>query len=136
MASRKLTDMHPDVRPLAEQFLASAESEGIDVLVTCTHRSNIEQAQLYALGRTVKGKVVTNAKPGESLHNVMLKGKPAARALDVVPMVLGKPMWDADHPLWAALGRIGKACGLKWAGDWRGKMREKPHFELPAGPIT
>lgn len=129
MASRKLSDLHPDVRPLAEKFLDAADDEGIEVLVTCTYRSGIEQAELYAQGRTAKGKIVTNAKPGQSLHNVMLNGNPASRAFDVVPMVNGKPMWEADHPYWQKLGAIGRSLGLEWAGDWK-RFREYPHFQL------
>lgn len=128
MASRKLEDLHPDVRFLAEKFLDAAADEGIEVLVTCTYRSGIEQAQLYAQGRTAKGKIVTNAQPGESLHNTLLNGQPAARAFDVVPMIVGKPMWDDEHPSWEALGRIGESVGLEWGGRWR--KPDKPHFEL------
>jgi peptidoglycan L-alanyl-D-glutamate endopeptidase CwlK len=129
VASRKLSDLHPDIRLLAEKFLDEAEDEGIDVLVTCTYRSGIEQAALYAQGRTAPGKIVTNAKPGESLHNALLNGNPGARAFDVVPMVMGKPMWDADHPHWQKLGEIGKSIGLEWAGEWK-RFREYPHFQL------
>lgn len=129
MASRKLSDLAPDVRILAEKFLDACAAEGIDVLVTCTYRSGIEQAELYAQGRTSKGKIVTNAKPGESLHNMLLNGLPGARALDVVPMVNGKPMWDAENPLWQKLGEIGKSVGLEWAGDWP-RFKEFPHFQL------
>lgn len=128
MASRKLTDLAPDLQLLAKKFLDIAYAEGIDVLVTCTYRSGLEQAQLYAQGRTTKGKIVTNAKSGESLHNAMLNGNPAARAFDVVPMVNGKPIWDADHPHWQSLGRIGESIGLEWAGRWT-KFKEYPHFQ-------
>ena len=134
MASRKLSDLAPDVRFLAEKFLDSADDEGIEVLVTCTYRSGMEQAALYAQGRTTKGKIVTNAKPGESLHNLLLNGQPGARALDVVPMVMGKPMWDAENPLWKRLGEIGESVGLKWGGRW--KKPDKPHFELKETAYT
>lgn len=129
MPSRKLEDLHPEIRPLADEFLKIAAADGIDVLVTCTYRSNIEQAALYALGRTAKGRIVTNAKPGESLHNVTVEGLPASRAFDVVPMVHGKPMWEPDHPAWRKLGEIGESIGLEWAGRWR-RMKEFPHFQL------
>ena len=46
MASRKISDLAPDVRILAEKFLDQADAQGIDVLVTCTYRSGIEQAGL------------------------------------------------------------------------------------------
>lgn len=129
MASRRLEDLAPDVEHLAELFLNAAEDSGIEVLVTCTYRSGIEQAALYAQGRTTKGKIVTNAKPGESLHNTMLNGKPAARAFDFVPMLYAKPLWDDTHPYWEKLGEIGESVGLKWGGRW--KKPDKPHMELP-----
>ena len=128
MASRKLSDLHPDVRLLVERFIDLADDEGIVMLITCTWRSGIEQAELYAQGRTTKGRIVTNARAGESLHNFLLNGNPAARAIDVVPMVLGKPMWDAEHPLWERLGELGESVGLQWGGRWR--KPDKPHFEV------
>lgn len=129
MASRKLSDLHPQILPIAEKFLDRCHDENIDILVTCTYRSNQEQDQLYAIGRTVPGKKVTNAKAGQSKHNFTLNGKPAAKAFDVVPLSNGKPVWDAASPLWRRLGIIGNALGLSWAGDWR-LFKEYPHFEL------
>src|SRR3990167_3564680 len=126
MASRRLADLAPDVRLLAEKFLDAVADQGIEVLVTCTYRSGIEQAGLYAQGRTAKGKIVTNAKAGESLHNALLNGQPGSRAFDVVPMVAGKPMWDAEHPHWEKLGIIGEGVGLQWGGRWR--KPDRPHF--------
>lgn len=47
-------------------------------ILTCTHRSNEEQNDLYAQGRTKPGKIVTNAKAGQSPHNFL-----PARAFDI-----------------------------------------------------
>jgi peptidoglycan L-alanyl-D-glutamate endopeptidase CwlK len=130
MASRDLKHLHPKLQPLATAFLAEAKRHDIDVLVTCTYRSNAEQAMLYAKGRTAPGPKVTNAKPGQSKHNfTLVDGTPASLAFDVVPLVNGKPEWKASHPSWAKLGMIGKRLGLEWAGDWT-RMREFPHFQL------
>ena len=129
MASRKLSDLHPDLQPLCEKFLDLADAQGIEVLITCTWRSGIEQASLYAQGRITKGRIVTNAKPGESKHNNLLNGNPASLAFDIVPMVNGKPMWDGEHPGWKQLGEIGRSLGLEWAGDWRG-FKELPQCQL------
>ena len=128
MASRKLSDLDDDVHLLAQEFLDAAAAAKIDVLVTCTYRSELEQAELYAKGRTAPGKIVTNAKPGQSLHNTKRNGNPAARAFDVVPIVAGKLVWDAKHPHWDKLGQIGESVGLKWGGRW--KKPDRPHFEL------
>ena len=127
--SRKLEHLRQDVREKAELLLKKTSAIGIDLLTTCTYRSNEEQADLYAIGRTAKGRVVTNALPGESKHNNMEGGAPASLAFDVVPLVAGKPMWDASNPVWQVVGSLGESIGLKWAGRWK-RMREYPHFEV------
>lgn len=130
MSSRKLTDLHPQMQPMVTRFLANARAAGIDLLVTCTYRSNEEQAALYAIGRTKPGRIVTNAKPGRSTHNNTLNGKPAALAVDVVPLRDGKPVWAASDPVWKRVGEIGEKVGLEWAGRWT-TFREFPHFQHP-----
>ena len=131
MASRKLSDLHPDVQPLAQKFLDKCAAENIDILVTCTYRSPKEQNILYAQGRTTPGKIVTNAKAGQSNHNHEIGGFPASKALDVVPLRGGKPVWGTkgdDLNLWMRIGEIGESVGLEWAGRWK-RMREFPHLE-------
>ena len=130
MSSRKLTDLHPQMQSMVTRFLANARAAGIDLLVTCTYRSNEEQAALYAIGRTKPGRIVTNAKPGRSTHNNTLDGKPAALAVDVVPLRDGKPVWSAADPVWKRVGEIGEKVGLEWAGRWT-TFREYPHFQHP-----
>lgn len=132
-ASRSLADLEAVTRLKAGEFLRLSYVSGIKLLVTCTYRDDAEQAALYAQGRTVHGRIVTNAKPGQSLHNLMHAGLPASRALDVVPMLGGKPVWGtkgADLALWMRVGEIGESCGLEWAGRWRGELREFPHFQF------
>lgn len=128
--SRDLKDLHPEVRRMAEEFLASCKRGGIDLLVTCTWRSLDEQAALYAQGRTAPGKIVTRARPGQSAHNFILRGKPASLALDVVPIRNGKPVWAVADPVWRDVGLRGISVGLEWAGDWKA-FREFPHFQHP-----
>lgn len=130
MASRDLNDLRLDIREKAIKFKDICDKMGIDIIFTCTYRSNLEQADLYARGRTAPGKVVTWALPGESKHNHMEDGKPASLAFDIVPLVSGKPNWNASDPVWGVLGGIGKSLGLKWAGDWKGHKKEYPHFEV------
>lgn len=125
MASRSLSDLSPATRARAESFLSRARAAGLDILVTCTLRTEQEQAELYARGRTVPGAIVTWAKPGESLHNI-------GRALDVVPLRLGKPVWrtsGVDLLLWQQVGACGELAGLEWAGRWPARVREFAHFQ-------
>lgn len=127
MASRSLDDLAPRVRALALAFLAECQRQGLPVLIYCTLRSDAEQADLYARGRTAPGAVVTAARPGQSMHNPQKDGH--AWAFDAVPLVAGKPMW-ADESALAAMGGAGERVGLEWAGRWRGKLRERVHFQI------
>jgi peptidoglycan LD-endopeptidase CwlK len=122
--SRNLDDLRTEVRPMVDLFLADCATAGIDILVTCTLRSMEEQAALYAQGRTTPGRIVTNAKPGQSAHNFGL-------ALDVVPIVNGKPDWDGTHPVWDQIGQLGQVRGLQWLGAPGSPFREEAHFQHP-----
>ena len=113
------------MKPRAADFLLRAKMAGLDLLVTCTLRYKAEQAILYAQGRTTPGKIVTWAKPGESWHQ-------SGDAIDVVPMRAGKCVWGttgADGAMWRAVGAMGEAAGLEWAGRWPAKSREYQHFQ-------
>jgi peptidoglycan L-alanyl-D-glutamate endopeptidase CwlK len=140
MASRRIEDLHPDLQPLARRFVELCAERQVDVLITCTYRSNTEQEALYAIGRTKPGRVVTKAKPGQSKHNAMLDGKPASRAFDAVPLLHGKPIYedprdkDADWTNdfgWRVMGEVAALLGLVWYGRAGSPFREAPHFQLP-----
>lgn len=141
ISSRSLWDLDPEARLRANRFLYSCAKAKIDVLVTCTYRDFECQSDLYAQGRTKPGKIVTNAKAGESWHNWKL-------AFDVVPLRHGRPVWGTtgngidddpsdderdDLELWQRLGALGVKAGLEWAGSWK-SFREFPHFQfVPPG---
>lgn len=127
MASRSLDDLAPRVRAMAVAFEDECRACGLDVLIYCTLRSNDEQALLYKSGRSVGGSILTNALPGESLHNPDQNGY--AWAFDAVPLVAGKAAWK-DASLLGQMGVCGESVGLSWAGRWPGSLRESVHFEL------
>lgn len=122
--SRSLDDLVPPAKKRVLAFIAKAKEKGIDLLVTSTYRDNESQAQLFAQGRTMPGKVVTNAAPGQSFHNWRC-------AVDIVPLVHGKAVWD-DNALWLQIGVLGEASGLEWAGRWK-SFKEYPHFQYTGG---
>lgn len=123
MASRRLEDLDPRFRDIFVKWRDRCKAEGLDLLITCTLRSNAEQDELYAIGRTKPGKKVTNAQAGQSAHNYGL-------ALDFVPLENGKPAWSDSHPAWRKAGNIATDLGLEWAGNWHGNMREFPHIQV------
>ena len=71
--SRRIEDLHPKVQPLVRAFEAHADEvlkpQGIDLLITSTYRDHASQQALFDQGRTKPGKIVTNARPGQSFHN-------------------------------------------------------------------
>lgn len=130
MSSRSLEDLAPRVRQAAILHQRLCAARGVELLIYCTLRSDAEQDELYAIGRTKLGKIVTNARAGESAHNPDADGK--AHAYDCCPMVNGKTMWEPKHPAWAIVGACGEEAGLVWSGRWKGKLREQAHFQDPA----
>lgn len=122
--SRKLEDLHPKVKTLCEQFIASCARHNIDVIITSTYRDADSQDALYAQGRTLPGKKVTNASAGKSYHNYRV-------AFDFCPIVNGKAVWN-DAALYFKCGAIAEAVGLEWAGRWV-KFKELAHCQYTGG---
>ena len=142
MSSRKLSDLSPYMQDRAILMLKWCKAANIDYLIYCTWRSPEEQAYLYRIGRELPGKIVTNAKAGESKHNYEdVPGLPSSEAWDGVPLINGKPLWSlyimdttnrrVIHPIWEKVVKIGHGLGLKSGMDFKGKLREAPHWENP-----
>ena len=123
--SRNINDLLPNVKVRVEKFIELCDEEGIDLLITSTYRDNESQEALYEQGRTRPGKIVTNAKSGESWHNYRC-------AIDIVPLVNGKPNWDGSDPIWEKIGELGEQAGLEWAGRWH-SFKELAHFQYTGG---
>jgi peptidoglycan L-alanyl-D-glutamate endopeptidase CwlK len=122
--SRDLNDLHPKVKSLCEAFIKACKKQGIDVIITSTYRDGKSQDALYAQGRTTAGKIVTNAKAGQSFHNWRV-------AFDFVPLVNGKAQWN-DIATFTKCGEIAESVGLEWAGRWK-KFKELAHCQYTGG---
>ena len=122
--SRKPEDLHPAVEKLARAFVGKCAAAGVDVLITSTYRDHESQAALFAQGRTTPGKIVTNARPGQSWHNWRC-------AFDFVPLVNGKAQWN-DAATFDRCGLIAESVGLEWAGRWK-RFRELAHCQYTGG---
>jgi peptidoglycan L-alanyl-D-glutamate endopeptidase CwlK len=107
--------------------------KGIEIRVIQGLRTTSQQDALYAQGRTLPGKVVTNARGGQSSHNFGL-------AVDVVPGVAGlatwTPQWSARAPEFVAMVTALKRQGLAWGGDWVHIPGDFDHFYLANSPAT
>ncbi len=123
--SRDIGELLPPVQVRVQRFIDLCQEHDIDLLITSTYRDNESQDALYAQGRTKPGRIVTKAKGGQSWHNYRC-------AVDVVPLLNGKPNWNTKDPVWQKIGQLGKEAGLEWAGDWT-KFKEMAHFQYTGG---
>jgi peptidoglycan LD-endopeptidase CwlK len=95
------------------------------------------QDELYAQGRTLPGKIVTNARGGDSLHNY---GLAADFVLDGVPEKPGiQWSWDTKADFnadgrndWMQMGEIAESSGLEWGGRWK-RLPDLPHVQNTYG---
>ena len=92
--------------------------------VTQGLRSWNEQERLYAQGRSLPGKIVTNAQPGHSWHNYGL-------AIDIVPLEMqtSTPDWNIHHPAWQVIHSAAKALGFTCGADFR-TFPDWPHLQI------
>jgi peptidoglycan L-alanyl-D-glutamate endopeptidase CwlK len=130
---RDIHHLHPDLQPLCITWLAECQERQVAAILTNTYRSPAEQDALYAQGRTAPGRIVTNARGGQSQHNFTLPGgKPASKAFDfAIKRRDGSLIWDINSPEWKAAVAIGKNLGLVWGGDFK-SIHDYCHFQLPA----
>lgn len=101
-----------------------------------------EQNNLFQQGRTrlfdSKGNrlgIVTSAKGGQSYHNYGL-------AVDIVLLVdngsgvFNSASWETQKDFdgdgladWIEVVNVFKKYGWEWGGDWKGRLRDLPHFQ-------
>lgn len=125
MASRKIEDLLVQLQTKFHEFRIATDQAGLQFIVTCTYRSQEEQNELYAQGRTKPGKKVTWTK--NSKHTLR-------RAFDIALLGKnGKITWDLkasvnknEIPDYTELGLIGESLGLTWGG----RFGDYCHFEL------
>lgn len=115
----------PAAQRVMRELLALLRYARFDARAISGTRTYAEQAELFAIGRRGDGRgTVTNARPGQSLHNFGI-------AIDVGIFEGGKYL--GDSPLYAKAGAIGREIpGLEWGGDWH-SFKDLPHYQLATG---
>jgi len=133
--SRDLKDLHPDLRWRAEKLIEQALAASIPIMIYRTLASFAEQQALYDEGRTRPGKIVTNAKAGESYHNYGL-------ALDFCidppgPGVEWRAAVDINEdqkPDYQQIGELGEDLGFQWGGRWKKQgLGDVGHLQMSFG---
>ncbi|MBT0572791.1 M15 family metallopeptidase [Riemerella anatipestifer] len=133
--------LHPKLREEAKAIykeICEALTGKAICRFTHTLRTFKEQDELYTIGRTKKGRRVTNAKGGQSYHNYGL-------AIDICLLVdkdnngtYETAVWDTKADFdndkvadWQEIVAIFKRYGWTWGGDWR--FTDPPHFQKTFG---
>lgn len=150
--SSKIDDLQPEVRELALTFISALDDAKLPFVITSTLRTVDEQIAYFAQGRAPQDIVnLLRKKAGmlgidavENTHTITkcdgltkLSNHQGGRALDVAPMVAGRPTWNYTKYAneYKAIGAIGKSVGLRWGGDFppldevTGMGWDPPHFE-------
>jgi len=120
----RLQDLYP---PFAQKILNIYKNfyEKYRLQLRCTDglRDYDQQEKLFSQGRTTPGKIVTNAMPGQSLHNFGLAADSC--------FVGNDPYLEKSQDgslLWKAFGDFCKLEGLSWGGDFK-SINDAPHAE-------
>ncbi|TGB01674.1 peptidoglycan-binding protein [Halobacillus salinus] len=131
-SAERMGKVKPIVKEKALLLIARAYEEKICVQISSGYRSLERQAALYGQGRKdyvwrgksygSAGPIVTNAKPGQSVHN-------EGRAVDffLVTSDGSKALWNVDNR-WKRVAAIAKEIGFLWGGDWS-SFPDYPHLE-------
>lgn len=137
----RISHLHPKLRDEATEIYQDICNE-LKGRAICrfafTLRTIEEQDALYAQGRTKPGKIVTNAKGGQSMHNYGL-------AIDIVLLVdknkdgtFESASWETNVDFdgdgkadWQEVVKVFKSYGWEWGGEWR--FTDMPHFQKTFG---
>ena len=148
----RIATLHPKIRKKILEAYTYINNKllgkGVRLRFAYTTRTNGEQSDLYAQGRTKlfdsKGKrlgIVTKAKAGESIHNYHL-------AWDIVLLldknldgIFEEASWDTILDFdkdgksdWMEVVEYFKSIGAVWGGDFIFKdFKDAPHFEMTFG---
>ena len=118
-----LCDLHPDLQPLAQEWLSHYEALGRKAKITITWRTPQEQADIASQG--------LGLPCGHSKHEYTIDGKPASKAFDFsLYDENGNYISDGSDSWYDDAGQIAKDLGLKWGGDFVHPHPDPDHIEL------
>jgi peptidoglycan L-alanyl-D-glutamate endopeptidase CwlK len=138
----RVAALHPKVRKEVSDLIEKIESAlplTAKIRIVQGLRTKDEQDALYAQGRTKEGKIVTNAKFGQSFHCYGL-------AIDFAIMYdkdgngsYETLSWDVNYDFdkdgvkdWQEVVKAFKASGWTWGGDFK-SIQDDPHLEKTFG---
>jgi len=121
----RIDTLEQDFVPIVRELKAKTEAATNRKWgISDARRTMAAQRAIYSQGRTTPGKVVSNAKPGQSAHNF-------GYAVDLWPLKAdGDFDWKANVRLFKIMADIAVEMGLT-AGYYFRNLFDGPHVEHP-----
>lgn len=136
--------LHPAFKMAVDRILTAMRVKGWDATIGSGMRTLEQQGALFAQGRESLERVnsmrdnaglppisasanrhtVTNARPGQSNHNLTKASLSSSRSTFyvvngyAVDIVSSRHGWHPDSLFWRDLGALAKQYGCEWGGDW------------------
>lgn len=131
-SEKSIMTMIPKTQILARRFLKTAAGFKYNCKIISGTRTYAEQNALYAIGRTISGRKVTNARGGQSNHNFCI-----AWDVGLFHKATGKYLTGASAAESKAYRELAERVksqvgGLEWGGDWR-SFKDQPHYQVATG---
>lgn len=122
--AKRIDTLEPEFKLLVEELLVKTEAATNRKWgISDARRTLAQQRDIYAQGRTKPGKVVSNAKPGQSAHNF-------GYAVDLWPMKGEDFDWSAPAKTFKIMADIARSMGLT-SGYYFKSIFDAPHVEHP-----
>lgn len=121
ISRERLARVHPELAWRVENLAEALATDRVLIQVDAGIRTSEQQDALYAKGRTLPGREVTNAQGYQSNHVI-------GCAVDVFveDVDTGAPDWNASHPAWQRIVALAPQFGLRDGKSWH----DLPHLEL------
>lgn len=133
MPNRNLADLYPPFANQIRRLLDLCQDRRLPFHLFMGLRTFEEQDELYRQGRTLPGKIVTNARGGESWHQYGMAGDLVLDGSILKPTIDWS--WNTKADLnadgrsdWLQMGELAESVGLEWGGRWR-RFPDMPHVQ-------
>lgn len=132
----RVNKLHPKIRLEVIDLIDKIEHSNPSFIVRVVQglRTPEEQDHLYALGRTLPGKIVTNAKAWKSNHNyglsfdfALMYDRDKNGTYESLSWATGEDFDNDKQADWMEVVNLFKSQGWQWGGDWT--FKDFPHLE-------
>jgi len=123
-----LSKVHPKILTKIEVVLNTMAAFGHPMRICQGGRTSEEQHELWRQGREKPGLIVTNCDGYIKISPHQIKADGFSHAVDCC-FTTGEPFGNGQP--WPVFGVLAVYVGLKWGGNFQGKLLDRPHLELP-----